>query len=309
MLTIDRFERQAESARLFYKADNEWVTWVNWDNQREFKKHVGLAYKLYTAVASNRLKFTLLGGTEIRKNRELISAFGITAATGVQDGITGLHAATAAMDRFKQVKQPDPDAPNADLSYARVEGGSILSEKEWSPVMNDALIMGSATAKQYLALGLTPLEQKDWNSMNAAKVNKVKVAASQYKGGEQIVKNAWKNFFNANPKMFFMSGHVPRVFTRELLGLIAFGYTAEISYHQVGFRASKVHNEPNFNTYIGALRDVHFEANTLRSRKTITAKISKFLFGATDQLESVADPLGPHRALKDDPLAAYRTLA
>ncbi|TQV77202.1 hypothetical protein FLL45_04445 [Aliikangiella marina] len=308
MLSKETFERQLQNLRLFYKNDNSWVYWLDWDNDVAYRKHIDCAYKLYTVVSSNRLKLTVLGGTEIRKNKELISAFGITAATGVQDGITSLYGASAAMDRYQQVNRPNDEAANPDTTYTPVDGGSILSEREWTPIMNDSLIIGAAAAKQYLALSLTPLEQLKWDRMNAHKITKYKVAASQFKGGEEPVKEAWREFFNENHSMFFGANGIPRVFTRELLGLISFGYKAEISYHQIGFRPPEVSKEPNFGTYVSTLRDVYFEANTLTSRKLITVKLSKFFFGSPDKLAKVENPLASYKTLKDDPLAPYRTL-
>ena len=153
--------------------------------------------------------------------------------------------------------------------------GSILSEKRWTPILNDALILGAITAGQTFVLAFTPQEQHDWQAMNAAKVNKTQVLAARF-GETPALLNAWKAFLNDHSRMFF-DDFGPRVFTRELLGLKWFGYKPEFSWHQLGFSPGSGRRQmPSFRAYVDNLRAVHFEKPCDRVR--VTEEISTFLF-------------------------------
>jgi hypothetical protein len=279
MLSIQQFTNQLFDLRDQYRRDNAWVGKWNesWNDEAIMTRFIGFAYKLYTATARNALRLTVLGGTEIRLDETYVRNFGITAANGIQDKQTERWVRTEQIKRGWRAKNTDPRSSNPDRTPAPVTGtGSILSEKGWTPILNDSLILGAITAGQNFALGLTPAEQGDWQAMNGAKVNKTAVLAARF-GDTPKLMNAWKSFLNSQKRMFFFPWGGPRVFTRELLGLFFFGYKPKFSWHQLGFQAGTGKREPpHFRTYLRKLNDVGFQSPSDQAK--IMKTISEYLF-------------------------------
>lgn len=284
MLSRQQFIADVFAVRDQYRNDNAWVgRWDDsWNNEDVMTRFMSMAYNLYAATATNALKLTLLGGTEIRLDMSYVRNFGVTAANGIQDEQTRFYVEHAIRGRMGAAQRalrrgPTADAPRPDTVVTPVTGsGSILSEKGWTPILNDALILGAITAGQTFALAFTPEEQVDWEKLNGAKVNRTQVLAAQFGVTKQMTA-AWKDFFNCHKRMFF-DAWGPRVFARELLGLKMFGYVPEFSWHQLGFHPGAGRRpEPTFRTYLKELRRVHFQAPT--DILAVTGEISELLFG------------------------------
>lgn len=291
MLSVQQFTHQLFGLKDQYRQDNAWVGRWNesWNDEAVMTRFIGFAYKLYAATARNALKLTVLGGTEIRLDDTYVRNFGVTAANGIQDNETERWVRTEQVMRGWRAKNPDPSSRNPVRTPAPVTGsGSILSEKGWTPILNDALILGAITAGQHFTLGLTPAEQRDWNVMNGAKVNKTAVLAARF-GDTPALINAWKSFFNSQKRMFFFDWGGPRVFTRELLGLHFFGYKPEFSWYQLGFHAGTGRRvPPDFSTYLQKLRDVGFHSPSDQAR--IMETISMYLFNDRSAIGSPWPP-------------------
>lgn len=285
MLSKPEFIRQLFQLKDQYRNDNEWVgRWTEtWNTPAVMSQFIEAAYNLYAATATNALQLTLLGGTQIRLDQQLIMSFGVTGVSGIQDDTTRRLVHDEILRRKVNVESAGvrPDSKNPDKVATPVTGcGSILSEERWTPILNDALILGAITGGQTFALALTPDEQHDWEKMNGPKVHRTAVLAAGF--DDIALKNAWKGFFNAHPKMFFDS-FGPRVFTRELLGLKWFGYKPEFSWHQLGFSASSGTKEiPSFENYITKLQSIHFQHPC--DKVAITAELSTFFFGDVSAL-------------------------
>ena len=169
MLTWQQFKLQLFNLEDEYRQDNEWVgRWPqSWNDPTVMARFLRFAFELYSATATNRLKLTVLGGTEIRTAEDYVRNFGVTAANGIQDDDTVRWVMSERARRAGRANHPDRMARNPDQSPAPVTGsGSILSEKGWTPILNDSLILGAIHAGQDFALGLTPQEQEDWQLMN-----------------------------------------------------------------------------------------------------------------------------------------------
>jgi hypothetical protein len=279
MLPVQQFTNQLFTLKDQYRRDNAWIgNWdESWNDEAIMTKFIGFAYALYAATARNVLNLTVLGGTEIRLDDTYVRNFGVTAANGIQDKETERSVREEQTRRGWRAINPHPSSRNPDKSPAPVTGvGSILSEKGWTPILNDSLILGAITAGQDFALGLTPAEQTDWNVMNGAKANRTAVVAARF-GDTPALINAWKSFLNSQKRMFFFPWGGPRVFTRELLGLHFFGYKPEFSWHQLGFHADAGKRvPPDFRTYLQKLRDVGFQAPANQAK--IMETISIYLF-------------------------------
>ena len=291
MLSVQQFTKQLFDLKSQYRQDNAWVgNWnESWNDEAVMTKFIGFAYALYPATARNALKLIVLGGTEIRLDDNYVRNFGVTAANGIQDSETERWVREEQNRRSLRAMNPHPGSRKPDISPAPVTGvGSILSERGWTPILNDSLILGVITAGQDFALGLTPLEQTDWDTMNGAKVNKTAVLAARF-GDTPALINAWKSFFNSQKRMFFFPWGGPRVFTRELLGLHFFGYKPEFSWHQLSFHAGAGRRAPpDFRTYLQKLHDVGFQAPANQTR--IMETISRYLFNDPSAIGSPWPP-------------------
>jgi hypothetical protein len=273
MLSKEQYIKQIFELKNEYRQDNQWVgNWdESWNDENVMTRFIEAAYKLYYATSTNALRLTLLGGTEIRLDRPLVKAFGVTAANGIQDPQTKLWVEIAIYSR-KQIGKGAAVGLNKPASVTG--SGSILSEKMWTPILNDSLILGAITAGQDFVLALTPEEQQGWERMNGGKVNKTQVLAARF-GETASLKSAWKSFINAHKRMFFDT-FGPRVFAREIPGLKWFGYKPEFSWHQPGYFPA--HRQmPSFKTYLAKLRGVHFQFPC--DQAAVTREISEFLFG------------------------------
>ncbi len=279
MLSRQQYVQQLFELKDQYRQDNAWVgNWTeSWNDEAVMTKFIGFAYNLYAATARNALQLTVLGGTEIRLDDAYIRNFGVTSANGIQDKETERWVRTEQVMRGWRAKNPDARARNPVGSPVSVTGvGSILSEKGWTPILNDSLILGAITGNQDFVLGLTPGEQVDWNTMNGAKVNKTANLASRF-GDTTALIGAWKSFLNSQRRMFFFPWGGPRVFTRELLGLHFFGYKPEFSWYQLGFQTGTGRRlPPDFRTYLRELRNVGFHQPTNQAK--IMETISTYLF-------------------------------
>ena len=169
--------------------------------------------------------------------------------------------------------------PNADnILTPVVGGGSILCEAQWSPIMNDSLLLGAIHAGQEFFMGFTQAEQEDWDlSLKSHRDRGVKFQSSAYRIRSDV-EAAFLAFFNSQKRIFW-GPHGPRVFTRELLGLAAFGYVPVFSWEQLGFRPGGSARYPaSHANYIQALRAVNFQT-PFPHAKQINAAVSEYLFG------------------------------
>jgi hypothetical protein len=298
MLLWEQFQAQMTNlVRTQYRLDNQWVARFirdlgNWNEAEPMDRYIRYAYNLYECTAKNRLKLTILGGSDLRTNPELIRDFGVTGANGIQDGKTLLaimhmnddYYAWRAKDEFprggggvdlvelrRQRRQGKPHK-----YFSPIAAGGILSEKGWTPMLNDALIIGAITAGQTFHLGMTKEEGEDWSEVVSKKMNKVEVGVLNRHGRSVTLTQEWKTFFNRHREMFFDKNGIPRVFTRELLGLSIFGYTPNFHWHDLSFTVSGRRADPDFRTYLDGLRKVHFQAPTDETK--VMRAVSEFLF-------------------------------
>ena len=88
-------------------------------------------WRLYKRAQNPVLGFTLLGDTKIRKDPTLVSAFGLMSAGGVQDE-----------DELKMLAAIKIKGWWQGTGMPNIGQGSILSDQNWSPLLNDSLILG-----------------------------------------------------------------------------------------------------------------------------------------------------------------------
>ncbi|GAA0775022.1 hypothetical protein E1180_01995 [Roseibium denhamense] len=288
-LTRQEFRRQVWDVVRIYREDNAWVgRWRNssWNNDHIMEIYIRAAYRLYDATANNHHKLVLLGDTAIRSAEDLILNFGLTAANGIQEDEVVQTADNADAQR--------QNAWGANAIPVR-GAGSILSENGWTPILNDALIVGSATAGHGFYLTLNRYESGLWREAAAMARGKLPALRRLYvhKYGPGIDGNGptdefmmstpefrqqvWKYFMNWNIGMFWdVQRQNPRVLAREILGLSFLGYETVFNDQELFFRKRWDTPDPNFATYANRLRALRFHDSGARAR--ILQSLSMYLF-------------------------------
>jgi hypothetical protein len=306
LLQWREFKREIDALVTIYRQDNAWVgKWkgASWNFEFHMYHYIRAAFRLYRATAENRLKYVLLGGTEIRKNAEYILQFGVTAANGIQDDETVQGVSQADAFRTGVVTAPRAQAAvNPDNRIIQAQGGgSILSERGWTPILNDALIIGSATAQHDFVIALDQYEQGIWRECEASLKPHLARMHARYAGRfggnppESFLKNTeeyrlmvWQRFFSWNMQMFWDTKlNIPRVLTRELLGLSMFGYEVKLGDKQIGFKPNTNAPDPTFAAYVNGLRALRMHDS--RARSNIMQALSTYLLGDNHAIGFTAD--------------------
>lgn len=239
---------------------NRWCTWWSKDPRTDILN----AWRLYKCANRASLGMLILGGAKIRKDPALVGNFGVTSQAGATDPEE--KALVAELERLRVTQRLAPglaDAPD-------VAGpGSILSDRTWTPLLNDAFILGGAHAGHEFHLA----EDSAETYFNFRKTRAV------FEPDRATPEEKWMGFFKAHPEMLWdRKADTPRVLARELIGLKAFGYTAELSPVQLSFRRTSG-GYPTFRHYLNALASANcrpgYSAELLRY-------ISRFLFDRDD---------------------------
>ncbi|MCK7614014.1 hypothetical protein [Roseibium sediminicola] len=294
MLQWREFKREIDALVTIYRQDNAWVgQWkgCSWDHDYHMYHYIRAAYLLYEATARNELRYVLLGGTGIRKSREYIRQFGVTAANGIQDPETVEGVRRADRFRAEQAGQPRAQAAaNPDDRVIPAQGfGSILSEQRWTPILNDALIIGAATARHEFMLAFEPYELGILRECQLSIQDQLRKRTPNPTQDEAYWPMVWNRFFKFNKNMFWDARwNIPRVLTRELIGLARFGYQVRLTPLGVGFRPpANEAPDPTFATYVRGLRNMRFHEPGARAR--IMEELSVFLLGDSHALCFRAD--------------------
>ncbi len=200
--------------------------------------------------------FKLLGDEKIRRDSSIVGSFGLcTAMDGLEPDVQRIVAeqearrngiAAGASSSSTSSSSPfaspppfmsSPPAPGAaaassassSSSFAppAVAGsGAVLATRGWSPLLNDAFILGNVHRGGEFHLTLAGADRQDFLAATAGR----------------SVKDGWLNFFRTHPIMLWDGERKqPRVLARELLGLMEFGYEPNYDFGDAGlpFKADK----------------------------------------------------------------------
>jgi hypothetical protein len=252
-----------------YRADNAWaIRWfepVNADN-------ILNAWRLYKATSRNALGLLLLGEEGMRKKVDLLINFGLTSAHGPEDDEAAFLGAVGVQRNLLGI----PGAPQF------VGPGSILSDRKWNPLLNDAWLLGGVHARQDFHLVTEGVGSVSFDLV-ATRRAAFGPAAPGY---QRTPIQKWKNWFLRNPQILFESWG-PRVFAREAIGLMAFGYEPVFSNQQLGFRCvdPQAATGATFRRYLAALSAVNFQLGSA-GRNTVLSALSNFIFGDPNLLSA-----------------------
>jgi len=224
---------------------------------------------LYSRASHPEAGLLLLGEGEIRKSIDLMKNFGLTSGGGLSD-INELKAAQDALDWRKGVATGA--SPSTGPALDVVGPGSILNDKDWTPLLNDCFILGGVHGAYDFIWAEMGFEQFTNQRELAAKAGP---AQSGPQRTTATIKEQWKQYIRAHSN-FWAGGQFARVFTRELIGLKTFGYVPSFEKDTLGFRAVGDTAAANFEKYLAGLEAVNFAKNDAAA---INAALGEFLFG------------------------------
>jgi len=235
-----------------YVSENAWHTW---GGQHRYSMD---AFKLYHCASTNALGMLLLGSGKIRFADDLLSNFGMTSGSGTDDKMLEKVQALQTQRTAMRTAPGMRDAPNV------VGPGSILSDRNWSPLLNDSYILGGVHAGHEFHFA-EDAASAEFSTMP------VQLTPAQ----------KWQAFIKKHPETFWDDkNHLPRVLSRELIGLKTFGYRPEFSAHQLSFRPTGS-GDATFIRYLEALAAGGY---TGKDRVRMFEALSVFLFGTVAAL-------------------------
>jgi hypothetical protein len=273
--TLDQFADSAQ--RVLDRYETEY-SWWKWGDRATTIHH---AWKLYRAAARNELGTLLLGDAKIRTNPGLLMNFGVTSGSGI--GGDELTQIQNLMQKRRALAGPRSGAVVQALGP-----GSILNDQNWTPLVNDAFILGGVHTyapfhwaeegfDRYAMLGAQEFIQR------REVFTKGTASPVALRRDEKYYQDKWKHYILGHSN-FWMDG-MARIFTRELIGLKTFGYTAVFTAQEVMFRPGGGGRPATFENYLNGLQAVNFAAN---DRTLVNDAISELLFGKPGELSNLA---------------------
>ncbi len=263
-------------------------------------------WELYLASRENNLGFLLLGEVSMRSKMALVQNFGLTSAHGHEDdepwlspwlGSAIKNPATAQANLAKV--DPASLDPIRNQHLKGLQGkGSILSDRLWTPLMNDAWLLGGVHKRQSFHLVTEGLGEQKLTAAMAALTRQAVFAQRIARFGEAPsaqnalntlaakVQAVWLQWFRDNPQYLYETWG-PRVLVRELIGLMTFGYKPEFARQELWFQCADGQraSSATIEGYSRALNDLKFhQGNDPTAKKTVLAALSTWLFGRADAL-------------------------
>ncbi len=250
-----RFMQELNKCGNQYEADNAWFK-DDWGEQRQYALN---AWRLYQQASTNALGMLLLGSGKIRKDAVLVSNFGMTSAGGVAD-----PEEVALVEALEAARTEQRAAPGLQDAPDVLGAGSILNDKNWTPLLNDCYILGGVHGEHEFHVAE--------DSANAY---------FESLEGPSTAMEKWQSYFSAHSDIVWdATRQVPRILARELIGLKTFGYRPQFFTEQLSFSPGQP-GDATFTTYLDALVAAGI---TSTNRTTLLETLSLFLFGNAQAL-------------------------
>ena len=280
--TAAQFEMAASPVLMDYRSHHKWFDWGG----KSDKEIITDAWRLYLRANENALGMLLLGDAKIRSGNLLMN-FGLASGNGLSDA-----REKQQIDEVFALRQ----RLSFNTGQRAVEAlgpGSILNDKSWTPLLNDAFILGGVHGGHEFhwaeeGLGQHSLVGEQEFLQTRAKFGD---AASQYQSAlrrdEAYHKERLRHYLLGHSN--FWAGGLVRIFARELLGLKRFGYEFVITGQALSF-APATFGTGTFREYMNALADVNYFAG---DTEKINGAISEFLFNDRRALSTLSTGAGP----------------
>jgi hypothetical protein len=252
MLSPEDFVKALEPHVARYKSDNSWVSW--WSDEDILN-----SWDMYRTSSTSSLGFLLLGDTKIRMDQNLLMNFGTATAHSIQEEKE--RALVAELSDRRKVMS----FGTKGVKYEKAKGtGSILSDDKWTPMLNDAFMLGGLHA------GFSFTLAEDFFHSKTAHLQ------------GKTAQEKWQHFFQTNKISFWDHGRqIPRVFARECMGLKAAGYRPTFSEHGLVFSGGSGIGL-DFDKY---LKIITTSGLTDKDLNRVMKHISEFLFNDPEALK------------------------
>lgn len=260
--TRSDFMAHTETLESRYRDENDWHYKSSKTPWTQESQH---AWLLYTSANANALGTLLLGDAKIRTAGDLLRNFGMTSGSGLS-AINEIWQAEQVQYWRRRVAAPGQPAQQA------LGPGSILNDKNWSPFLNDAFILGGVHGGQ------------DFHWTEPGFQNATRLDAARAMRDRAYLWDTWRQYLLAG-RNFWSDGYV-RIFARELIGLKTFNYMPMFTTVELFFKPSST-GTPTFKEYLDALLAVNFQAGA-GSAAAINRELGEFLFGDEDALSALS---------------------
>jgi hypothetical protein len=245
-----------------YEETHRWMAW-------DIPANIISSWRIYKRHRPLGMPFILLGDTKIRKMPELVRNFGFASGGLITDrDDAAMIERLRAQHLFRKQGLP------------RIGNGAILSDANWSPLLNDALILGGVHrgVEFHLAddrfAAMQPLVSESVSRFGGARPGQPAGAPAAADPAAR-----WRSFFRRTPDVLMdTKGKVPRVLAREIIGLGAFGYSPRFSEQQLTFVCTDHPRarHASFDAYLAALDEAGMFVN---ARERILGALATILFG------------------------------
>lgn len=296
MRTKGEFIEEVLQVADIYDRDNGWFGFRRgglWD-KGTWWQFILAAYGLYVNTASRMV--VLLGDTKIRSDPSLLFNFGTVSNANSPQEKADRELFTKLMRARTHIAQE-----SGQEAVELMGQGSILSAYRWSPLLNDALMIGSMECGREFVLALNEDEQEAFATLRVdinmsdsmqqrtamyggAVRNTVGITAGTVNLGRDDLVNKdpreiWLRFLKKVPRVLW-AGSQPRVFAREVLGLMVGGYRPQFHMHQLSFSPNGG-SRVSFRRYLDALHEVNYHSC---DRGRILGAIGGYLFNDSNAL-------------------------
>ena len=310
-LSKENFHIEAFTEFPTYVSDNSWFGFkLEKDDPKGPKQSIAMSWLAYEKTTGATAGALILGDTKLRSDEALVFNFGLSSAGGVQEEeslrmiedimnrrqaiasgapVPGAWDPAMTATGFADSMSPSPLSPmkspmssmtatssstsrTSSRAVPVVGSGSILSTRGWSPMLNDAFIMGGVHAGHQFHVAL--------NNDESGLFDRTKNAGLS-------TRDNWRLFFRANPRSLWDSERgVPRVLMREFICLKASGYAPNFEREQLIFGNKKdgAADKAVFRVYLTALHELGFQRAS-ESKDKLAKAVSEFLFEDGDALK------------------------
>ena len=278
-----------QSAR--YMADNSWFRFYTGTPGLEPMtpdKYADAAGWAYVHVQKSVVPL-VLGDTKLRSDQELVNNFGLSDAEAVPAAQPApprpaVPAAGSSSVPNAAASARPPGTPNPGSPPPPAAPGGILSNTKWSPMLNDAFILGGINSNKQFVFAPVGDDMTFFSSIAPSSSSAAPGATKeqQIQAGSPV----WKQFFLAKPYLLWDRGF-PRVFARELLGLAKFGYKPAPTAVNFSFDCPNPAAPPPNNTFADYLTDLTLNEFEKPSARKVLGAIAKYLFGDERALDPI----------------------
>ena len=216
----DQYQSELRNSLRHYKTAHT-PAWYQPGSQ---KKESEKAWLMYQAARDNHLGLLVLGKSDIRTDADMVTNFGYTSVHGTESGRPD-QLAWEGTQRRRAIRPQSDELHNETLGP-----GSILCDKDWSPMLNDAFILGGIHGDNQFELTLPfAVDHSDHDI---------------------------SSHLDENPQWLWPEEQsFPSVLMRELTGLQLAGYQAHFSEAGLTFVCTRpqLAQEINHELYLKAL--------------------------------------------------------